>query len=185
MNLVFRYFYLLLLVMMAANVVIYRSRLRALEADGGISRGEADRLLRAGAAWFGGLFLLLAVIQLAAGWPSPFCLHARPLADPFVLASLGVALISYALLGWWIFARGGAELLSRASPVLGRFGARGRGWSPGAARIFTVVLLVGGIVGLIVPRLMPDPLPCEAPVAPDPSGAGPLPANEEFAAPKT
>lgn len=160
---VFRYFWLLMLVLVGVNVVIYRVRLRRFAAQGEISREDAERLPRAVAIWLGGLVLALGAIHLAAAWPSPLCVHSKPLTDPFVLASWGVTAIAWAVFAWWMFAAGGAELVSRASPVLRR-GAGGR-WSPRAVRIGAVVLIVGGIVSAVMPRLQSAsvPMPCEAP----------------------
>jgi hypothetical protein len=164
MTFVYRYFFLLLLTIVAANLLAHRRRLRQFEADGGIARAEADRLLRAMLVWGGGYFGALAVIQLAAGWPSPFCVHARPLHDPYVLASWMVTAGALAVLAAWVFTRGGDELLSRASPALGRTAARTPAWTPRGVRMGTAVLVVLTGVAGAMPRLVGPPLPCEAPV---------------------
>lgn len=141
---IFRYFWLLMLAVVAVNAVIYRGRFRRMEAAGVLSPTDSGRLLRAWIVGLGGLSLAFAALQLAAGWDSPFCVHARPLTDPFVLGFWLVAAVAWAAFVAWIFAWGGDALVSRASPALTQR-YPGRGWSPRTARIGAVVIVVAAL----------------------------------------
>ena len=146
----FRYAWLLILAHVGVNALVYRGRLRRLEAEGGITRAESDRLLRGFVLWLGGMGLAMGVLQLAAGWSSPFCMYAGPLTDPFVLGAWAIAAAGLGLLVAWVYLWGGDVLVSRASPALaGRY--PGRGWTPRAVRIGVVLAIVacgwGAVMG--------------------------------------
>jgi len=164
---VFRYAHFFLLAIVVANALIYRTRLLRFAAEGGVPREEADRLPRALVLWLGGYVVALGIVQLSAGWPSPMCVHTRPLTDPFVLASWAATAAALGVLAAWIFTRGGAERVSRASPVLGRT-ARNPGWSARAVRITTVLVFALTAVGGVAARLRPLPEMCAVPSAPAP-----------------
>lgn len=160
---IFRWFWVVILVVIAINGFLYRERLRRLEEAGGITAAESSRVLRILGLGGGGLCLALLAVQLAAGWPSPLCLYDRPLADPFVLASLAVNVGAMGGLLAWIFVYGGAELMSRASPAMSRRG--GGVWSPAAVRAITALVMVAGLAGFLMARLGSSPGLCEIPPA--------------------
>lgn len=166
MAIVFRYFWLIMLGVIAINGLLYRGRLRRLRADGGITADESTRLGRTLGLGMVLLFGVIGVVQMAADWPSPFCLYAKPLSDPAVLATwLAYGLALAALLAW-VFLWGGAELLSRASPALSRF-YPGPSWSPRAVRVGVVVIAAavaaGGVVGRAVAQGTSEMPLCVAP----------------------
>jgi hypothetical protein len=160
--LVFRWFWGVALVVMLVNGLVYRARLRRLEAAGGITAAESGRLLRILGLGLAALILGLWAIQLDAGWPSPLCMYARPLADPHVQAALAVTAAEWVALLAWIFAFGGAQLVSRASPGLGR-AFPGSAWSPGVVKGFAVLVVAASMAGLAMAMLNPSPLVCEVP----------------------
>jgi hypothetical protein len=159
---VFRWFWGVTLVVMLFNGLVYRRRLRRLEAAGGITAAESGRLLRILGLGLAALILPLWAIQIDAGWPSPLCLYARPPADPHVQAALAVAAAEWVALLAWIFAFGGAELVSRASPGLGR-GFPGSAWSPGVVKGFALLLVAASMAGLAMGMMNPSPVGCEVP----------------------
>jgi hypothetical protein len=163
----FRYFWLLMLVVVAANAVIYRGRFRRMEAEGVLSPEDSGRLLRAWIVGLGGLSLALAALQLAAGWDSPFCVHTRPLTDPFVLGFWLVTAVAWAVFAVWIFVWGGDVLVSRASPGLTQR-YPGRGWSQRAVRIGAVVVVVASLASGIIARRTSPAAACDigGPVSP-------------------
>ena len=162
----FRWFWILVLAVIVINGVIYRKRLRRLEEEGGITPAESSRLLRILGIGLVGMCLGLWAIQLAAGWESPLCVHDRPLGDPFVLASLALTAVGWAALLAWIFSFGGAELVSRASPALGRH-APGSAWSIRAVRIGAVLIVVAGLAGFLMGR-QGTAMGCDLPPAASP-----------------
>jgi hypothetical protein len=148
---VFRYFWLLMLVVVAVNAVIYQRRFRRMEAQGEMEPGDSARLLRAWIVGLGGVSVALAALQFAAGWASPFCVHTRPLTDPFVLGFWLVTAVAWAAFLAWIFVWGGDALVSRASPALARH-YPGRGWSPRTVRTGAVVIVVASLVSGVISR---------------------------------
>ncbi|WP_420129971.1 hypothetical protein [Longimicrobium sp.] len=161
---IFRYFWLLMLVVVAVNAFVYRRRFRTLEAQGVMAPADSARLLRAWIVGLGGLCVALAALQLAAGWESPFCVHDRPLADPFVLGSLLVTAVAWAAFLAWIFVWGGDALVSRASPALTQR-YPGHGWSPRTTRIGAVLIVLASVASGVIARQTSPAAACDAGVA--------------------
>lgn len=154
---IFRFFWFICAVVMAVNLVIWRSRFAAIVDRGVVTKTEADRFLGWAAIWLVGGSIAFGVIGLMAGWSSPFCAGMFEFDTwPRTAVSLLMAASQAALLLWvW---RSGAAFLGRVLPALGQRPSYDKPYSPTLIRgAVTVLTLVSGVGASIAWRQMPVP----------------------------
>lgn len=150
---ILRHFWLLFVAVMVVNVVIWRRRLRELEAAGRTTREEADRFLRGALIVFVGFGLLNEVLMIAVGPDNFFCVPAVS-TSPLFLVVLAQGALTSGLLLWWVWRGGGADTLARLGPALASRGRiRERPYSPRVVRALITLWAVGGWVGWLVMQL--------------------------------
>ena len=162
---IFRYFWFLAAAFMLAYVLIWRSRSEEAVSAGVVSREEFDEFIRWASVWLIGLPLLLGVISLVAGWPSPFCARIPSFSDlPHALFSI-VVLLAWASMLWWVWRGSGAEFIAHVLPRLNPSRTADRTYSPAVVRVVvTAIVIVSGVITPIVWRVTPMPpdLSCPA-----------------------
>jgi hypothetical protein len=161
-----RYFWFLAALVLLINVPIWRRRLAEVVARDGLTQEEADRFIRWAAFWIGVPSLILGVIGLLAGWPSPLCAGVLSFADLPRAAVSSVALIVWIALLWWVWRGGGAEFLARVGPALSKRPSNDKNYSPAQVRMaLTALVLLSSVGSAVMSRWMPMPPEVVCPVA--------------------
>lgn len=155
----FRHFWLLVLVMMLANIALWRRRLVALVAAGRVSRDEVARFLRGAVIITVVVPLVAEAVALAAGWPNALCFYSEPWTAPAALVMWGLTAATSALVLWWVWRGRGAEALARLGPALGGRTARERSYTPRQVRLVVTGVVVLSAVGTIVNRAVSPTMP--------------------------
>lgn len=155
---ILRFFWFLCAAFMTINIVIWRGRLATLVGQGTATQAEADRFVRWATVGLVGVPVLLGIIGLAAGWPSPFCAGILMFDSiPRLLTSL-IYLTSWLALLHWVWRGNGAEFLARVGPALGKHASYGKTYSPMTVRAYvTIVLIISSAGGVVAFRSMPLP----------------------------
>lgn len=170
MTALFRHAALFVLAIIALNIAIAWQRLPAAAEAGILAPSDGRRLLLRVLAFFGLVFGAQEAIVLAAGWPSAFCLYARPLSDPFVIAFWTVQFLACAWILWWVWRDRGATVLGRLAPLFARRAAPAATYPPARVRVVVTLLIAGALLTAILilsglwPTVEPDLL-CPVQVA--------------------
>lgn len=166
MPLIFRYFWFIGAAVMLANVMTWRRRLAPAIERGRATRAEVDRFVAWLMVWLVGAPLVLAIIGLAAGWPSPFCAGAlRFDTIPRTLVAV-VNLGMWGSLLWWVWRGTGAEFLSRILPALARQPSYEKTYSPRLVRgVATGLVLLASFGAIAAMNVVSTPSDPTCPVA--------------------
>jgi hypothetical protein len=116
-DLVFRYFWVLGVVVVGANVLTGRRKAGALVDTGRVTQDELDAFCKSAFLILGGVFALMGFWQHVGGFPHVLCLMPFP---PVTQAGWGwwaTHAAAVVLCLWWLWTRNGADLLARIAPA--------------------------------------------------------------------
>ena len=133
-----------------ANAVYFRVRSREQPelADG------YTALIRGWLLW-GNLPWLVMAVGLETGHVPSFWYYLRPRdGSPYVLAWYGCVVALWLLGFYWIFLRGGAEMLAKHSRIF-----RGDLSNPAKVKLMYLLCVAGGVAGLTFLFVMDVPIP--------------------------
>lgn len=158
LDFIFRYFWLVLLVVVAFTLIHGRRRASVLVAEGRVSKEELNQLVRWAALLFGGSALLLGVLQAGMDTANPACLAVFPPRGTAGTVAWTLQAIASVGLLYWLWQRNGADLLARVAPAFLQGPVRGRAFSPGRIRLLlTLVIVVAPLGNILLPLAMPMP----------------------------
>lgn len=166
MPLIFKYFWFIGAAVMLANVLMWRRRLAPAVERGRATRAEVDRFVAWLMVWLVGAPLALAIVSLAAGWPSPFCAGALAF-DTIPRAVLAVANLGMCgSLLWWVWRGTGTDFLSRVLPALAQRPSYEKTYSPRVVRgVATALVVVSSTAAIAAMNGFAAPTAPNCPVA--------------------
>lgn len=151
MSFVFRHFWALGILVTCANAVVWWWRGRAAMSREPKLESGYKRLIRGWLFWGNLPWLWIGLAELG-GYDGVFqdSLFHPQLDDPVVVGWFALVILEWVLLLWWLFAREGAEQLVRHPGLLGSWPLKPSSISAGMIRIYAVLAIAGGIVGLVL-----------------------------------
>jgi hypothetical protein len=143
---VFRYFWVIFILMTLVNAsLMWRRAQPRIAADPSLE-GEYRALIRALVIWGNIPWVIMGLGIMVGGVPTVLG-YLRPAdGNPFVVAFYASVIIIWLAGSYWMFVRGGAELAARMGIVV----IRGSGktvTSPTAIKVIWCLALLGGILG--------------------------------------
>lgn len=153
---VFKYFWFLAPIIAVLNFIPTRARINSVVRLHPELASGANGILFGYFMFLSVPFILLGVIQLAGGYETPFFIYTAPWNDPFVLASLGVIILTWLILGYWIFFRDGARKMIDYQIIYGTglMGLAGISKSEGGVKLGWAISLLGVILIFVFGRFM-------------------------------
>lgn len=113
MQIIFKYFWLIAVLVGVVNHVIIRSRVQKLVENQPDLEQDAPTVLNGYLLFMTVPFLLVGMVQLIGGFESPMFLYDRNLGNPFALIADGIILFCLGVLAYWVYLRDGAQTLIR------------------------------------------------------------------------
>lgn len=148
-----RYFWLFALGTTAVNYPIMRSRLSRLDLDSQ-ERDTYELLLRNYFTWSNLPWIVMAAGSIVGHVPSVWHYFRPQDNNPWVLAWFASIFLLWFLCSYWLFLRGGAELLARRPQVFNLAAT-----SPALVKVYWLVCLGGGVLGMVLMYTMNAPAP--------------------------
>ena len=148
-----RYFWLVLIAVVAINLAYGKYRSRALIEAGVTTADEVSKFVRSAFALLGGAFLAFWLIQVQDSSTDMFCLMQFP---PTTIAGTAVWTVQALLSGtivWWLWVREGHEILAHRAPAFTSGAIRNRQYSPTRVRLVVTTLVVDAPLMNIVMQL--------------------------------
>jgi len=149
-----RYAWLLVLLVIIGNLLYGRSRAAVLVTAGKVSEEELSGFVRGAFFLLGGAFALMFLLQTAAGAPDPFCLMQFPPRQTAGWMLWTVQALLSGGLVYWIWARGGDDLLARLAPAFTQGPVLERSFSPTHVRYFLTALAILAPAGNLIMQLV-------------------------------
>jgi hypothetical protein len=149
MPIVFKYFWLLAVLVGLLNFAIMRGRVEALAIKRPELKHETRQVLIGYLLALTVPFFLLGILQLAGGYESPFFIFQENLNNPFVIASITVMVVWWAIIAYWVYFKNGVKALNILQIA---YYNRPTGELP--LKLSVALMLLGGILGLIWGRTL-------------------------------
>ena len=134
----------------AVWLLFFRRRAGALVKAGRVTSAEVSVAFWGGLSVVSGSGLLLWLLQYFAGPGAAHCLMLSRPRTPAQWTAWLVLLSTYGLPLWWVFARGGDNILSRLEPAVSLSADRPSAYSPATVRIGAVAFYSLVLTGLVI-----------------------------------
>ena len=151
---ILQYAWLILFLVVIGNLLYGRARAAKLVGTGRVSEDELSSFTRGAVVLFGGFFLFTFLVQTVVGDPDPFCLmRFPPIREAEWMLWCGQALLSGGIV-YWLWARGGDDLLARLAPAFTQGPVLERTYSATRVRNFVTAVVIVAPVSNIVMQLL-------------------------------
>ncbi|MDA2924136.1 hypothetical protein MYX65_05680 [Acidobacteria bacterium AH-259-L09] len=148
-----RYFWLIAIVVTSINVAIFKQRSRNhIPENPELAEGYA-RLFRGYLTWLNAPWVIMGIGSTVGGVPSVWHYFRPKDGDPYVLAWFASVFLLWILGTYWLFFKGGAEMLVKHP------GAIITASSPALVKLFWVLCLAAGVFAVIMMLTHDLPLP--------------------------
>ena len=154
--LIARYFWVLFIAVTCINGAIFHLRARRESREHPELAAGYATLVRGWFFWGNLPWMVMGLGVVIGGVPTVFHFFVPRQGDPWVLVWFASSIVVYVLGTFWIFLRGGAEMLARH---YGLFSGSVRSTSPTVVKTYYLSMLVPGIVAMVVMFSWNPPLP--------------------------
>ena len=152
----FRHSWVIFIVVTCINgAVLYRRARRESREHPELAEGYAT-LVRGWFLWANLPWVVMGLGVVVGGVPTTFHFFVPRQGDPWVLAWFASIIVIYVLGTYWIYFRGGAEMLARHYGIFS--GAVSR-TSPGVVKTYYLLMIVPGVVAMVAMFLWRPALP--------------------------
>ena len=149
-----RWFWAVCIAVTLLNAAIFRARAnRRIEEHPELEEGYG-KIIKGFVIWTGLPWIVMGVSCTVGDVPTVLHYFRPRDGNPFVIAFFASAFFIYGLGTYWLFARNGAEMLTR-HPGLFNFDFT----SPRMVKLFWLLLVMGGIAAFLAMVLLDIPLP--------------------------
>jgi len=139
-----RWFWALMILVSLINLVAMRSRTDKLAQGDPQKKKMYTKILNVSYGSSIITFLVMGIGILIGGVPTMFHFFRPQDGNPFVLALLALIVVFWSLNFYWVFFRGGAQILAEHP------GAVTKWENPLLIKLSALLMLVGGIVGIFM-----------------------------------
>jgi hypothetical protein len=155
-----RYFSLVCVVVVALNLLYGRHRASALVNAGRVTNEEVSTFTRSAFALVGGSFFAFFLVQETSHAPDMLCLLVFPPRRPAESAVWLIQLILSGTTIYWLWFRGGADVLARLAPAFTHGSVLERKYSTARVGLFiSAVVIFGPLMGIVSQLVQPKHLP--------------------------
>ena len=152
-DLISKYFWLMFIVVTFANAIIMKVRAKKLIKKNPDLKNGYDTIFKGIIVWGNIPWIVMGAGIIMGKVPSMFHFFNPQDGNPYVLAFFGSVVLIWLMGTYWLFLKNGAKMLVD-HPGIFNYNFS----SPTMVKLFWILCLLGGIVGIVMMFIMPIPI---------------------------